>query len=526
MNSSTLLCNARLWSTAQADAVLVRGPAIAAVGETRQLRREHPAAREIDLSGALLLPGIVDTHTHFYEWARKLAGVDLAGTTGLREIVGRLKAHARELPPDGEWIGGGGWDPALLHAEKRPNRTVLDEIFPRHPVILESRDFHTLWVNGAALDAAGIDEHFDDSQVPTGGRVGRDQAGKPDGLLYETAWDLVRSVRPPETDERAADWIRKASAQAHRFGLTGVHCMEPQSTLEHYRAMRARDQLSLRVCFHTPLDHLEERIAAHESSYPIDDAWLQLGGVKIFMDGSLGSRSACMHQPYPDGGRGTLLRSAEELIAALDRAALAQIAGSVHAIGDRTVEIVADAFVEMRRRHGPELRHRMEHAQCVRPREAAKLAAANVFCAMQPVHLLDDGPILAEEWGSASDFAYPCRSLLREGVALGFGSDVPVASPDPRLGIAAALTRRWGPGPNDVHRPEECLGVDEVLAAYTSEAARSVGLQSRFGRIEVGMLADLTAIDDVLGEGGSAWTQAVCRLTMVDGIIRHEELTR
>lgn len=527
-----LLTNARLLSFSRGrgetpvdgGAVLIDGSRITAVGSGTELRRQHPSARQVDLGGALLMPGWTDTHCHFYEWARKLAGVDLMPARDLDEVERRLRAHRESVDDDLEWIGGGGWDPGFYGQRQRMDRHFLDAIFPDRPVVFESRDFHNLWVNSKALEKAGLlDVPVDDIEVPRGGRVGRDENGRPDGLLFETAWDLIWRVRPPEPRSVARRWLDRAASEAHALGLTGVNTMESESTLDHFRSVAASDELRLRVCFHTPLDHLDRRIERGERGYTDLSPFLRLGGVKIFMDGSLGSRSARMVEPYPDGSHGTQVYGSEELEEMLRRAARAGIPGSVHAIGDHVVGVVADAFLRMREEFGPDLAHRMEHAQCVRDEDLVKLARGRVYCAMQPVHLLYDGPLLDREWGEATRWTYRCRDLLDAGVPVGLGSDAPVAPLDPRPGIAIATSRVWGEGAPP-HEPGQALTLSETLAGYTRDAARAACRQEELGTLEVGRLADLTAVDDVYDEDPSAWMDAATRLTVVDGEIVYENL--
>lgn len=521
-----LLSGARCFEPAgdgPARAVLVEGGRIAALGSREELRARSPRAREIDLHGALLLPGLTDTHTHFFEWARRGAGVDLSTCRSFDALERRLRDAARTLDADPEWVGGSGWDPFFFGAPERFTRQFLDAVFGPRPVVFEARDFHTLWCNTAALERAGV-VGPEPAPVPAGGRIGRDARGEPTGLLYETAWDLVRRARPPESALVADRWLDAAQARAHALGITGVHCMEPMSTLAHYQRRARSGQAAMRICFHTPLDDLDARIERGEASYVGQDPWVRLGGVKVFMDGSLGSRTAAMHEPYPDGSHGTLLLEPSELDEILERAGRAGIAGTVHAIGDRTVQVVSECFARASARTATALVHRMEHAQCVRPSEVARLAAHGVACALQPVHLEDDLAVIEREWGDAAAHAYPLRALVDAGVLIGLGSDAPVADPDPRRGIFAALARRTlASGADAALHPEQALAVHEALAGYTTWAAQ-IARETERGRIAVGQFADLTAIDDVRAEPAEAWLEARVRLTMVDGVVVHEAL--
>jgi hypothetical protein len=501
------------------DSVLVRDGRITAVGARADLDVDG-TVDTIELHGALLLAGMTDTHTHLFEWARRRAGIDLAGATSFDELLGTLRAAAGSAPDDPEWIGGGGWDPHFLGARERFTRQTLDEVFGERPVFFEARDYHTLWCNTEALRRAGV---MDGSAgAPPGGWIGRDADGSPNGLLHETAWELVRDARPSVSDAVADRWLDAARDALHRFGLTGVHCMEPMDVLAHYRRRAEAGRAGLRVCFHTPLDDLDARIERGEPSYASTDPWVRLGGVKVFMDGSMGSRTAAMYADYPDGQPGSLLMDPEELLAVLDRAAAASIAGTVHAIGDRTVDVVVDAIESVRTRQGRNLRHRIEHAQCVPAATVPRLARHDVVCAMQPVHLEDDLPLLEREWGAAAARAYPLREMWDAGVHVCLGSDMPVATPDPWRGLRLTVDRRGRDGRR--FHPEQALTVGETLAGYTSAAATAGGWETELGRIAVGMRADLTAVDDVRDEDADAWSADRVRLTVVDGRVVHDAL--
>lgn len=518
----------------EGEAVLVRGGRIAALGKLKELRQRAPGAELIDLGRATLLPGFIDSHTHFFEWARRLEGLDLSGARTYEELRAALARHRDRLAAqgnrveEGEWIGGSGWDPAFLRKEPRLDRELLDEFFPDRPVSLEARDFHTLFCNSAALERAGV---LSGARAPAGGEIGRRKDGSPNGLLIETAWQLIVDARPPEPEATRAAWLKRAIRQAHRLGLTSFHSMEQEEARRSYRLLADRGELGMRVVFHSPVSRLEERLERHAPSYLADDDWLRWGGVKVFVDGSLGSCSAYMLDPYPNGGHGCLITPRDELVAQIVRAASGGIAPTIHAIGDAAVRLTADALEEAEsivRASGKTIPSgaRMEHAQCVRPEEVPRLARLGVLCAMQSIHIADDVPLLPELWPEACKFAYPMRSLLDAGVPIALGSDVPVASPDPRQGIYAALERRAGNVPTgDAWTPEQALTTEEALAGYTRWAARAGGWQDELGALEAGYRADLVAMEiPEEGAPNEVWLGARLRMTMVDGRIVFEDL--
>jgi hypothetical protein len=514
-------------SAASEKALLVRGNRIEAIGDGEQLRRQAPGAELIDLRGSTLLPGFIDTHTHFFEWARKISGVDLSGARTLDEVRERLRAQRGDESTPGVWLGGGGWDPRLLRGEKRPDRQLLDEIFPERPVALESRDFHTLWCNTAALRVAGI---LDGRMPPAGGEIGRAVDGSPDGLLYETAWELILQARPPEPEPVRQSWLKKAIAEAHSFGLTSFHSMEPLRTYQSYRELARAGELSMRVVYHSPVKELDQRIAEGQASYCDDDPWLRLGGVKIFADGSLGSASAYMLDPYPGGGHGRLLVDEPTLTETIVRAGRSGIAPSIHAIGDAAMRVVVNALLEARaslRHEGKDLHPlaRIEHAQCVRPEELRRMSSLSLSCAMQLVHLMDDLPLLSELWPTQGRQVYRARALMSHGVRVVLGSDAPVASIDPRQGVCAAITRQREENRSDgSFFAEECLSEEEALLAYTRWAAQAAAWDEEVGSLGVGKLADLVALEAPGPDDPYEWKRARIRMTMVDGKMVYDDL--
>ncbi len=531
-NPMTLLRGARFLpphSLPRGWALLIAGDRIVAVGEEDELRRSH-RAELIDLDGAFLLPGFIDTHTHLFEWARRLNGIDLSGVDSLDGLESELRRQSRKVDDGREWIGGSGWDPALAAAGL--DRSLLDEIFGNRPVALESRDFHILWCNTEALRRAGV---LDGARCPPGGSIGRRRSGEPDGLLRETAWELIVRARPAESEEVRERWIRGAVRRAWGFGLIAVHSMEPSSTGAAYRALAERGRLGLRVVHHTPLVDLDARIAAEGNiaagSLPPGSVAMERGGVKIFMDGSMGSGTAFMEHPYPGGGRGRLLMEKGELLETVLRAQRAGIPPVIHAIGDAAVTAVVEVLEKAAARLHEEGRGltdgvRIEHAQFIAPKTVRRLCHLPVSCAMQPIHLAEDIPMLARLHHESGRRAFCTRSLLDAGVRVVLGSDAPVASIDPRQGICAAMARRAGNRPDgECWHGEEALTCAEAIAGYTGEAAALAASTREGGRLAEGARADLVALDGGLDPTDPfAWPKASVRLTMISGRIVHEDL--
>jgi predicted amidohydrolase YtcJ len=461
-----------------------------------------------DLPDALVTPGFVDGHTHFGFWAQSQSRVQLGGAPSRAEALQRI---ARGLAESG-WIRGHGWD--ANGWEALPNRWVLDEVTSQ-PTFLESIDVHTAWVNSDALRVAGITR---DSTDPEGGRIVRDATGEPTGVLLERAQELVRAVLPPSDPDGLLQAMRAAQAEAHRLGITGIHNVEAADVLRAFRVLEAADELRLRTLFHPPVAQLGMLIRNGAQSGMGSD-WLSLGGVKLFLDGTLGSRTAWMLAPYEDGrDAGMPLVSEAEARRAVEAAAHGGIACVVHAIGDAAVRRALSLLEQLPRVQVP---HRIEHFQCVHPDDITRAAAAGIVASMQPAHLPGDVLLAESRWGNRARGAYALRSLLREGTVLAFGSDVPVASLDPRLGVQAAMDRVAADGSFPLGWfPEERLGFEDAVRGFTLGNAIAGGIAGRRGRIAPGFDADLVAweVDDAVDRGvGQAFLGARALLTVVGG---------
>jgi predicted amidohydrolase YtcJ len=487
----------------------IRGVGRAAVID-RQAPRHLP---RLERPEALITPGFVDGHTHFAMWALGRRRVQL---TGARNRAEALRLVAAGSPSRG-WILGHGWD-ANRWAE-RPDRYALDRVHA-NPVYLDSLDVHAAWVNSAALAVARITR---DTPDPPGGRIVRDAAGEPTGLLLERAVELVAGVVPPPSDEILDEALREAQAEAHRVGVTGIHDVEDERAWSGFRRLEAAGDLRLRVLFHPPVALLPDLVRRGQRS-GAGSPWLGMGGIKLFLDGSLGSRTAWMLEPY-EGSRDRGMPVAGEHAAAeaMRLAATSGIAVTAHAIGDAAVRQALELLEPLPRAAVP---HRIEHLQCIHPDDLTRAARAGIVASMQPAHLLTDIPLVDKHWGRRGEGAYAFRSLLQRGTAVVFGSDVPVASVDPREGVYAAMERRAADGtPADGWRLEQRLGFEEVVRAYTGEAARASGTERRLGRLDVGMEADLVAweVDPAVERGdGAAFRSGRAALTVVGGeVVMH-----
>jgi len=508
MKANLILYNGKIHTMdparPRAQAVAVAGNRIAAVGSDEEVKGLLASSEAVDLAGRTVVPGFTDCHIHFLDYALRLRRIELAGATSITEAMRRVAERARAAKK-GEWLLGRGWDPNLWEGTRLPTRWDLDAVAPANPVALNSKDGHTLWVNSLALGMANVTAETPD---PPGGRIERDEAGQPIGILREKAKELVERIIGEPSLEEAEVALKAAFDNAYRMGLVAIHDCEGSLAFAAFQELAKRGELGLRVLMHIPASNLDAAIELGLHS-GFGDEFLRLGGVKIFADGTLGSRTAAMLEPYegePDN-LGIIVTPKEELRALVRKASRAGIGVAIHAIGDRANREVLDVLEESRRAGEgiglprgiviPQgLRHRIEHVQLLHPADIPRLATLNVVASMQPIHCTSDMLMADEHWGERSRWAYAWRSLLDAGTHLAFGSDCPVETLDPLAGIHAAVTRRRAdgyPGPGGWY-PEERITVEEAVRAYTLGAAYASGEERIKGSIVPGKLADLTVL--------------------------------
>ncbi|CAA9350804.1 MAG: Exoenzymes regulatory protein AepA in lipid-linked oligosaccharide synthesis cluster [uncultured Gemmatimonadaceae bacterium] len=519
--------NARVWTgdarRPWADAVAVRGERIAAVGSSAEVRKlARGGARVVDARGQMLVPGFVDAHVHFVDGGFRLASVQLRDARTPAEFVARIKAFAATVPA-GTWITGGDWDHENWGGEL-PRRDWVDSVTPDHPVWVSRLDGHMALANTAALRAGGVTRATADV---AGGTVVRGAGGEPTGVLKDNAQALVGRAVPapaPALEDRAlAAAMRHVAAQ----GVTSVHHMGSWRDLETFERAHQAGRLATRIYAAVPIDsweRLRDRVARRGRG----DAWLRVGGLKGFVDGSLGSHTAAMLAPFADapGDAGLLVSTPADLYAWTRGADAAGLQLLVHAIGDRAIRTQLDVFARVAREHGPrDRRFRIEHAQHVAPDDIPRFAALGVIASMQPYHAIDDGRWAEKVIGAErARTTYAFRSLRDAGARLAFGSDWFVAPPTPLEGIYAAVTRRTLDGAHPGGWvPEQRIGVEDALRAYTAGGAYASFEEAEKGTLERGKLADFVLVDrDLTRVAPESLRDARVVLTVVGGRVVYE----
>ena len=507
-DSTLVVINGHIWTANPkqpwAEAIVVTGARITFVGSTDgalELTSQvpGPGSQVVDAAGKFVAPGFIDSHVHFLTGGSNLMSVQLRDATTKQDFVLRLAAFAKTVPP-GTWITGGDWDHTLWGGDL-PERSWIDHVTPDHPVWVNRLDGHMALANTAALEAAGVS---DDPAEIEGGEIVRDELGRLTGLLKDNAMGLIYRAIPDDSDDRKLDFIEAASDYVASNGVTSVHDVDGWLSIDLYKAARESGRLKTRVYGCAPISRRDQLATYIEDEGPGDE-WVRTGCVKGFVDGSLGSHTAAMFEPFDDepDDRGLLMESEESLQAKIFAADALGLHLAIHAIGDRANHILLNIFEAMIAEHGEgDRRMRIEHAQHLSRNDIPRFAELGVIPSMQPYHAIDDGR-WAEDYIGAdrAETTYAFRSLLDAGARPAFGSDWFVAPPTPLEGIYAAVTRRTlDEARPDGWVPSQKITVEEALRAYTIDAAYASFEEDVKGSLEVGKLADFVIIDRDLTE--------------------------
>ncbi len=522
----TVLTAARIHTM---DAALPRATAMAfddtgrilALGEAAKLRQRYPDARRLDVGEATVIPGLIDAHAHVSGLGMTHVTADLVGTRSREEVRQRLREFAATLPKDA-WLVGRGWDQNDWPEKRFPTAADLDAAFPDRPVWLERVNGHAGWANSAALRAVKRDLAGD--WQPDGGRIERDAKGQPTGILVDAAMALVEEARPPLDEATAERVLALGMKDAVEHGLTGVHDAGiPLAELERYRRLADRGEMPLRVTAMAAGDGDALAKLCRDGLYRHPSGRLQMRTVKLYADGALGSRGAALLADYSDdhGNRGLMLTSPADLLRIANKAKSCGVQVATHAIGDRGNHEVLQAYAKaLGNAASGDHRWRIEHAQVLAADDLPQLARMHVIASMQPTHATSDMPWAEDRVGPRRIVgAYAWRQLRDSGARLAFGSDFPVESVDPRLGLYAAATRTDAEGqPSGGWMPQEKLTAFEALRAFTLDAAYAGFAENEVGSLVAGKRADFVVVaEDPLSLDPSKLASLTVQATYVDG---------
>ena len=497
-----VLVSARIWTgdpaQPEATALAVRAGRIVAVGGDPEVRRlRGPKTVVVDGRGRRVVPGFIDCHTHMSMGGFNLLGVDLRHTKDPADFTRQLAAFAKTRPP-GLWMTDGAWDHQVWANPILPTRAMLDPATGDRPACLSRTDGHMMVCNSVALKLANVTRVTKD---PPGGVVVKDAAGEPTGVLKDAAMDLIGAVRPPRTAAEVREALVTALRHAAENGVTSVQDLPGNARdLDVWEKLRDEGKLTVRVSYRPSLSQWET--ARDRRGAMKNDEWLRVGGVKGYMDGSLGSSTALFFQPYSDdpttnGVSASEAIPLEKLEARVAGADAAGLPVEVHAIGDRANAEILDVFERVAKKNGPrDRRFRIEHAQHLRREDIPRFAKLGVIASMQPYHAIDDGRWAEKKIGpERCRTTYAFRSLLDAGATVVFGSDWDVAPISPLAGIDAAVNRRTLDGGHpDGWIPDQKIGPVEALRAYTTRAAFAGFEENEKGSLAPGRLADFVVL--------------------------------
>ena len=501
---TSIPANTSFGSILRQEAIAVRADRIQAVGKNVDIEKmKGPQTEVVDLGGHFVMAGFNDAHLHLSGAGLQKLNVDLVGVKSLEEMRERVRARVESAVP-GEWILGGGWDETMWPVKVTPNRWDLDEVSSGHPVFLDRVDGHIAVANTRALQLASITLA---SRDPEGGQIDRDTNGQPTGILRETAVQAVLVVIPKPSHDRRRRGVELALADLAQHGVTSAQDYSTWDDFTIYEELEKEGKLTARISEWLPFDEPVKDLIKKRDSHPQADLLLHTGMLKGFMDGSLGSHTAAMLEPYADDPKNSGLPQyeVENLNAMTTERVLAGFQIGFHAIGDKGIQMALDAFAEAEKaakeqkikaaNGGDDYRLRVEHAQVTTPAQIARFKELKVIASMQPSHVLTDMRWAQDRLGpKRAATSYAWAAFLNKSVPLAFGTDYPVELVNPFRGLYAATQRKSEDGKKE-YFPEQKITMEQAIAAYTTGSAFAEFEEKEKGKLIPGMLADFVVLD-------------------------------
>jgi predicted amidohydrolase YtcJ len=501
------------------QAVVTDGPIIVEIGDKAALEQKHDIKEYVDLQGGTMLPGLVDSHIHLIGHGEQLLRLDLSSCTSSKEVIEKVAEKVKQTPP-GQWIIGEGWNDNLFTDKKPLLVAELDAITAQHPIVLKRICRHSLFVNTLGLQQAGITV---DSPSPKGGVIGKED-GNLTGMLYDTAQEKVLSIASIPTKAYLKEALIVAIRDLWKVGITGVHTEDlnyygsARLVYESFQEIIENEGKRCKLHLLTHYEVVDELRDVESSRY------IEMGAMKIFVDGSLGSRTALLREPYSDDktNRGIALFTREELATLVEKARTLNMAIATHAIGDLAMEYVVDAIEQ----HPPvnEKRDRLIHCQVLGDTLVERMKKLQVVADIQPAFLSSDFPWVIERLGEERmQYSYAWRTLLDNEIICSGGSDSPIETANPFKSIYSAVSRKHFSGEDKViYAEREKLTLFEAVSLYTTGSAYAINQEDRRGMIQPGYDADFTVIDrDIFRVKEEEILDIEAQLTVIDGEIMY-----